>query len=190
MRKTRRALPIVLPALVVVGAIAVAGRAGKPALPPVPTLVEVTGAIRIEPDGVGDPQGVQVRFVDNSLLTCEYPGDDATQGPVFMSNPDKQPSLYVINVAGAMQKSLKYYYCAHKDHIGSTDSICTDTSHDPAYYYCLTIGHGITQAKNRNAEFDHVSFPVGSPWEISSKVDDAVVKKGTLQIATTYDVIQ
>jgi hypothetical protein len=190
MRKVRRTLRIVLPALVIVGILAVAGPAGKPTPRPAPTLVKVTGAIQIEPHGVGDPEGVQVRFFDSSLLTCEYPGDDATQGPVFISNPDKQPSLYVTNVAGSMQKSLRFRYCAHKSHIGSADSICTDTSHDPAYYYCLTIGHGVTQAKNRNAEFDHVTFPIGSPWEISSKVDDTVVKRGTLAIATTYDVIE
>jgi hypothetical protein len=90
-----------------------------------------------------------------------------------------------------MQTSLKYYYCVHSSHATSGDSICNNTSlHSPDYYYCLTIGHGITQTKSPNADFDHVTFPVGSPWEISWKVDNAVVKKGTLSIETTYDVVQ
>jgi len=193
MRKVRRTLPIVLAASVVLGILAVAGHAGKPTPQPVPSSVEVTGAIEIEPDGIGDPAGVQVTFLDPSLLTYVYPQVEATQGPVFISNPDRQshgqPSLYVVRIAGSMQTSLKYYYCAHSSHVGSGDLICNKTSHS-LYYYCLTIGHGITQEKSPTADFDHVTFPAGSPWEISSKVDNAVVKKGTLSIETTYDVMQ
>jgi len=192
MKKLRRTLPIILPAFAILGTLAVSGHAKKPVRPPVPTSVEVTGAIKIEPYGQGDPAGVQVRFVDSSLLSYVYPHDKATQGPVFISNPDRashrQPSLYVVR-AGRMLNALKYYYCAHEDHKGSTDLICNDDEHSPDYYYCLAIGHGITQTK-RPGNFDHVTFPVGSPWEISWKVDNSTVAEGTLSVETTYEVIE
>jgi hypothetical protein len=195
MKKLRRILTVSLSALVILVTLSVSGHAGKPTRPPVPTSVEVMGAIQIEPDGIGNPAGVRVRFLDPSLLTYVYPQVEATQGPVFISNPDRQsqgqPSLYVVRIAGSMQTSLKYYYCVHSSHVDSDDLICADTtSHSPDYYYCLTIGHGITQTKNPTTDFDHVVFPVGSPWEISWKVDNKVVKKGTLSIETTYDVIE
>ena len=182
MKKLRRILPIILPAFAILGTLAVSGHAGKPAPPPVPTWVKVTGAIT----GEGDPKAISVTF--DSSLAYAYP-EGCTQGPVFISNPDRTRSLYVILVAGRMRKALRYYYCAHKDHEGSTDLICNDGEHNPDYYYCLTIGHGITQKKNPTADFDHVTFPVSSPWEISWKVDDTVVKKGTLSVPVTYDVI-
>ena len=195
MKKLRRILPVILSALVILVAFSIPGHAGKPTRPPVPTLVEVMGAIQIEPDGIGNPAGVQVRFLDPSLLTYVYPQIEATQGPDFISNPDRQsqgqPSLYVVRIAGSMQTSLKYYYCVHSSHLDSDDLICEDTtSHSPNYYFCLTIGHGITQTKNPTTGFDHVVFPVGSPWEISWKVDNKVVKKGKLSIETTYDIIE
>jgi hypothetical protein len=194
MKKLRRILPVSFCALVILVILSVSGHAGKPTRPPVPTSVEVTGAIQIEPDGIGNPAGIQVRFLDPSLLTYVYPQIEATQGPVFISNPDRQsqgqPSLYVVRVAGSMQTSLRYYYCVHISHVGSRESICNTTSHSPDYYYCLTIGHGIMQTKNPTTDFDHVLFPVGSPWEISWKVDNKVVKKGTLSIEATYDVIE
>ena len=193
MKKLRRTLPIILSAFAILGTLAVSGHAKKPAPPPVPTLVEVTGAIKVEPDGTGDPEGIQVTFVDSSLLSYVYPHDDATQGPVFISNPDRashgQPSLYVVRIAGSMRTSLRFWYCAHKDHVGTEDLLCEDPVGHENYYYCLTIGHGITQTK-RPGNFDHVTFPVGSPWSISSKETMSVVKEGTLSIKTTYDVVE
>lgn len=87
-----------------------------------------------------------------------------------------------------MQTSLRYWYCAHNDHVGTRDLLCEDPGHEN-YYYCLTIGHGITH-KKRPGNYDHVIFPIGSPWEISSKETLSVVKEGTLSIETTYDVIE
>lgn len=193
MKNLRRTLPIILSAVAILGTLAVSGHAKKPAPSPVPTLVEVTGAIKIKPNGQGDPARVQVEFVDPSLLTYVYPHDDATQGPVFISNPDRQshrqPSLYVIRIAGSMQTSLRYWYCTHKDHVGTEDLLCEDPVGHENYYYCLTIGHGITQTKHPG-NYDHVIFPVGSPWSISSKETLSVVKEGTISIETTYDVIE
>jgi len=44
--------------------------------------------------------------------------------------------------------------------------------------------------KKRPGEYDHVVFPIGSPWEIGSKETMSVVKEGTTSIETTYDVIE
>ena len=183
MKKLRRTLPIILPAFAFLGTLAVSSHAKKPVRPPEPTWVKVTGAIT----GEGDPQAISVTF-DDSLAYAYPPG--CMQGPVFISNPDRTRSLYVIRIAGPMRTALRYYYCAHEDHEGSADLVCNNEEHNPDYYYCLTIGHGITQKKKPSANFDHVTFAVGSPWEISWKVGSTVVKKGKLRTAVTYDVVE
>jgi hypothetical protein len=183
MKKLSRTLSIILPALAILGTLAVSSHAKKPVRPPAPTSVEVQGTIQ----GTGDPKAIRVRFDDSFAHT--YPAG-CTQGPVFISNPDRTDSLNVIRIAGPMRTALRYYYCAHKDHEGSADLVCNDEAHNPNYYYCLTIGHGITEKKKPKANYDHVTFLVGSPWEISRKVDNAVVKAGELSAAVTYDVVE
>lgn len=183
MKKVRKTLPIVIPAFAILGILAVSGHAKKPSPLPEPT-VTVTGAI----EGTGDPEAIRVTF-DESLV-YEYPGDDATQGPVFISNPDYPPSLKIVLSASAPPrgKYLKYYYCVHKDHVGSTELKCSEASHSPDYYYCLEIHGGISQKKGR--AFDHVVFPVDSPWNISWKKDDSIVVSDRLKIETKFDVIK
>jgi hypothetical protein len=183
VKRLRRNLPLILLAVAILGMITVSGHAKKPAPPPVPTSVEVTGPIQ----GTGDPNAIRVTFDDSLAYT--YPAG-CTQGPVFISNPDRTRSLYVINIAGPMRKALRYYYCAHEDHENSIHLICNNDEHNPNYYHCLTIGHDITKNKNPNADFDHVIFPTGSPWGISWKYDNSTVAEGTLSIETTYDVIE
>jgi hypothetical protein len=45
MKKLKRTLPLILPAFVILVELSFSGHAGKPTRPPVPTSVEVTGAI-------------------------------------------------------------------------------------------------------------------------------------------------
>jgi hypothetical protein len=181
MRKVRKTLPIFIPAFAILGILVVSVHAKKPSPPPEPT-VTVTGVI----EGTGDPKAIRVTFDES--LAYEYPGEDATRGPVFISNPDYPPSLHIAFYV-PRTKVLRYYYCAHKDHVHSPDLICKDASHSPYYYYCLEIIGGITQKKGLN-DTDHVVFPVGSPWRISWKYDNSTIAEGTLSVETTYDVIE
>ena len=183
MKKLRRTLSIIFPALAMLGTLAVSSHAKKPVRPPAPTSVEVQGAIQ----GTGDPKAIRVTFDDS--LAHTYPAG-CTQGPVFISNPDRTDSLNVLQIAGPMRIAMMYYYCAHEDHAGSADLVCHDEAHNPGYYYCLTIGHGVTGKKKPKANYDHVSFPIGSPWEISWKVDNSVVKAGELSSVVTYDIVE
>lgn len=181
MKKLRRTLPTILPASAILVILAASGHAKKPAPPPEAT-VTVAGVITAE----GDPRAIRVTF--DSSLDFDYPGD-ATDGLEFVSNPDYPPSLKIVFGVPRLKKFLRYYYCVHRDHEDSPDLTCTDASHSPDYYYCLTISDGITQTKNPR-DTDHVTFPAGSPWNISSKQTMSVVKEGTLSIETTYDVTQ
>jgi len=181
MKKVRKTLPIVITAFTILGILSVSGHAKKPSPPPEPT-VTVTGAIQ----GTGDPEAIRVTFDES--LAYEYPGDDATQGPEFISNPDYPPSLKIFISTPTTTKELRYYYCTHNSHASSDDLICDDPTHSPDYYFCLLIGGGISQKKGR--PFDHVVFPVDSPWNISWKKDDSIVASGRLSIETKFDVIK
>jgi hypothetical protein len=173
MRKVRKTLPIVIPAFAILGILAVSSHAKKPTPPPEPT-VTVTGAI----EGTGNPKAIRITFVDSELVAV-YPDRSPCW---FISNPDYPPSLKIINSAPPC-KHLRYYYCTG-DH-NENDLICTNPSHDPDDYYCLTISDGITQKKNPN-DTDHVFFPAGRPWQISWKKDNSIVASGTIGIDTTY----
>jgi len=180
MTKIRKTLTIVLSASAILGILVVSGHAKKPSPPPEPT-VAVTGVITAE----NNPEAINVMFDDS--LSYDYPGD-ATDGLEFISNPDYPPSLKIINSAPPA-KHLRYYYCVHKDHEGSGETLCNDTSHSPYYYYCLTIKDGITQKKSPR-DINHVVFPEGYPWSISWKYDNSIVAEGILSTETTYDVIE
>jgi hypothetical protein len=175
MRKVRKTLPIVIPAFVILGILAVSGHAKKPSPPPEPT-VTVMGGI----EGEGDPAMIRITFADSSFGDV-YPSDSS-----FISNPDSPPSLRIFLSTTGKTKVLRYYYCTHNSHVGPDDLICDDTLHNPDYYYCLRIGGGISQKKGR--AFDHIVFPVGSPWIISWKKDNSIVASGTLSTETKYDV--
>ncbi len=185
MRKVRNALPIVLTTLAILGLLAVAGYAGKPA-PSMPTWVKVTGAIT----GEGDPDWIRVTF-DRSI---DFPRPDSshTLGQVFISNPDSPPplpenapSLWVTG-AGANLKQLHYFFCAHESHYqdGSTDLRCEAGEAHYDYYYCLLIFRGRTQKSGA------VVFPKDSNWEIRRKKDPQMtVARGTLDMPVTYEAI-
>jgi hypothetical protein len=179
MRKVRNTLPIVLPALVILGMLAVAGHAGKP-VPPVPT-VTVSGGI----EGTGNPKATRITFADLSFRDS-YPQPDGKPVPSFPSNPD---APLTISAAGGNRKTLMYCYCVHPDHLSSNETVCSHDqtpSHDP-YYYCLWIHGGVQQQKSTSGE---VVFPVGSPWYINSKAEMKTVAQGTLLTPVAYKVLE
>jgi len=187
MRKARAILPVVLPALAILAVLTVSSQAEKPSSPPgqpkpepVPSRIEVGGAIR----GEGDPKEIPVTFFDSSLLTFEYPLPDSTQGPLFISNPDYPPSL-TVSGPGMNMKQLKYYYCVHASHVGQSERLCGDPVGHKNYYYCLLIGGGVVQKKSPTSR---VTFAAGSPWRLSSKATMSTVATGTLSAQATYDV--
>lgn len=176
MRKARTTLPIVISALVILGVLAVAGRAEKPSLPPgqpkpAPSSIRVGGAI----SGEGSPAEIRVTFVDSSFGYSE--------GSCFLSNPDYPPSLTVTG-PGANMKQLRYYYCVNPDHPAGA-SMCGDPLNHGDDYYCLQIGGGTAQKKS---DTGRVTFPIGSPWVISSKATMSRVAEGTLSVPVTYEV--
>lgn len=177
MKKVRKTLPIVIPAFAILGILSVSGHAKKPSPPPEPT-VTVSGGI----EGEGDPAMIRITFTDSSFEGVY------TQNSSFISNPDYPPSLKIFIGTPATTKELRYYYCTHNSHADSDDLICNDPTHSPDYYFCLLIGGGISQKKGR--AFDHVVFPVGSPWNISWKKDDSIVASGRLRIETKFDFIK
>jgi hypothetical protein len=170
MRKVRRTLPIVLPALAILGLLAVAGHAAKP-VPPVPK-VSVTGGIV----GTGTPTAIRVTFADSSFATA-YPGARS-----FISNPD---APLTIIAAGGNSRTLMYCYCTNSNHPPGALS-CTDSSHDPDYY-CLWIHGGVQQRKSTSGE---VVFPAGSSWQINSKVPKGFFASGTLSSEVIYQVLE
>jgi hypothetical protein len=179
MRKVRNTLPIVLPALVILGMLAVAGHAGKP-VPPVPT-VTVSGGI----EGTGNPKAIRITFADLSFRDS-YPQPDGKPVPSFPSNPD---APLTIIAAGGNSRTLMYCYCVHPDHL-SNETVCNQIpSHDP-YYYCLWIFGGVQQRKSTSGE---VVFPAGSSWQINSKVPPPPgndLYHGTLDGEVRYNVTQ
>ncbi len=197
MRKVRRTLPIVLPALVILGILAVAGHAGKPTPPPLPTSVKLTGGIEIQSaDNTGDPTRVRVKFIDSSLR-IPYPITDPetyTTGQEFISNPDYSysppmppdtPSLSVTDTSA--NKTLAYFYCANILHQGKgTAELRCEIEGHADYYYCLVLLGGRLQKTGA------VVFPTGSSWMINKKtpLPGINVARGTLGAPVTYQVIQ
>jgi hypothetical protein len=177
MRKVRKTLSIVILAFAILGILVVSVHAKKPSPRPEPT-VTVSGGI----EGEGDPAMIRITFADSSFEDV-YP-----QNSSFISNPDYPPSLKIFIGTPATTKELRYYYCTHNSHADSDDLICDDPTHSPDYYYCLLIGGGISKKKGR--PFDHVVFPVDSPWNISWKKDNSIVASGTLNTETAYDLVQ
>jgi len=176
MRKVRNTLPIVLAALAILGLLAVAGHAGKPASEkPVPTRVAVTGGI----DGTGSPAAIRVTFLDGSFAST------GLMGLPVISNPD---APLTISGAGVNSRTLMYCYCVHPDHRSTDESVCSQTpSHDP-YYYCLWIHGGVQQRKSTSGE---IVFPAGSIWHINSKVPwGEVPYQGTLMGEVRYNVTE
>jgi len=99
MRKAKNLLPIVVATFAILGLLAVAGHAGKPA--PLPMSVQLTGGIEIQSaDHTGDPTSARVAFIDPSLWIT-YPDGTYSQLQEFVSNPDyarippDTPSLWV-----------------------------------------------------------------------------------------------
>lgn len=191
MRKVTRTLPIVLPALMTLGLLAVTGRAGKPA-PSMPTWVKLTGGIKIESaDNTGDPTRVRVTFVDRSINFVPDPHfPDYTTGQ-FISNPDYSPwlppdtpSLWVATTG--KDRTLQYFFCANNLHAGKgTDDLRCEISAHADYYYCLVISGGKVQKTGA------VVFPTGSSWQINKKQNpQGSFAHGTLSMPVTYEVIR
>jgi|GEM_PF-2482380 len=198
MRKVRRTLPIVLPASMILGMLAVAGHAGKPLPPPLPTSVKLTGGIEIQAtNNTGDPTRVRVKFIDSSLR-IPYPITDPetyTKGQEFISNPDYSysppmpPDTPSLSVTGtSANKTLAYFYCANILHEGkgATDLRCGLSAEHADYYYCLVISGGKAQKTGV------VVFPTGSNWMINKKTPSpgSTVAQGTLGAPVTYKVMQ
>ena len=193
MRKARRALPVVLIGLAMSALLAVTGHAGKPA-PVWPTAVEVTGGIKILPDGTGDPRQVRVQFAD-SAIDIPRSGPDCTTGREFISNPDYSqsppmpPDTPSLSVTGtSANKTLAYFYCAHILHEGegTADLRCGLSAEHADYYYCLVLLGGKLQKTGA------VVFPTGSGWMINKKTPKpgSTVAQGTLGAPVTYKVIR
>jgi len=193
MRKVKRTLPIVLPAFAILGILAVAGYAGKPA-PVWPTLVQVTGGIEILPDGTGNPRAVRVHFADASI---DFPpsGSDCTTGREFISNPDYShsppmpPDTPSLSVTGtSANKTLAYFYCANILHQGkgAADLRCELSAEHADYYYCLVLLGGRLQKTGA------VVFPTGGSWMINKKTPSpgSTVARGILGTPVTYQVLQ
>jgi hypothetical protein len=172
MKKPRRTLLIVLPALAILGTLAVAGHAGKPGKP-LPAVALTGGLV-----GTGDATAIRVTFADSSFDAVYGQGAD----PTFISNPDG--SLTISN-APRNNKTLTYYYCVHPDHARSDDSVCGDPAHARYYYYGLRLLGGIPARKGDN---DHVRFPPGSMWTIGWEETRTVVAWGTLSSEVRYDI--
>ncbi len=189
MRNVSRTRSIVLPVLAILGALAVAGHAGKPV--PLPTLVKLTGGIQIQSaDNTGDPTRVHIKFNDSSLH-ISYPDATYTQFQEFVSNPDYSPwlpsdtpSLWVTG-SGA-NRTLQYFYCAHILHEHTGDLRCELSELHADHYYCLVISGGKTQKTGA------VVFPTGSNWKINKKTPSPgyTVAEGTLGAPVTYKATQ
>ena len=190
MRKARRFLPIVLPALAILGLLAVAGHAGKPA-PVWPTTVEVTGGIEILPSGTGDPRQVRVEFADSSIVIPRS-GPDCATGREFISNPDYShsppmpPDTPSLSVTGtSANKTLGYFYCAHNVHEGTGELRCAFPADHADYYYCLVLLGGKLQKTGA------VVFSKDCGWEIRKKQNpEDRITYGKLSTPVTYKVIR
>lgn len=180
MKKLRMILALVAAVGVIVGIVAAAGRADKPASPPgqskpEPVLVLVTGAIT----GEGNPYEIS--------LTFAYASFDGL-ARLYVANPDYPPALKVAG-PGKVNRRLTYYYCdgTHED-----SGICNVSKHDPGNYKCLAIYDG-----TENKKTGQVTFPAGSSWRITQKVvsetgdiSGTLFAEGTLATPVTYEVLE
>ena len=188
MRKVRRTLPVVLPALAILGLLAVSSQARRPTPPP-PTI-QVVGGIKILPNGTTtDPTNVRVQFDDESFVT----GCPLWAGKSFPANADRSPALYtVIMRAGppdTLDRRLRFYFCAHPSHTDQ-ELRCQDPTEHSDYYYCLNLLDGQTTGKGRG-DLNHLTYPPGTFWNIGKKVvDGSTVPQGNLVTETTYDVTE
>jgi hypothetical protein len=188
MRKVRKTLSIVVAASAILVMLAVAGHAKKPAPPAEPTI-QVLGGIMVLPEGTTtDATNVRVRFADDSFGRFDW-----LAGKSFPANADRSPALHAINqYTGTEDRRLKFYFCADPSHQGETgedDLRCQDPERHSAHYYALNLHDGQTTVKGRGG-LDHLIFPPGTLWTISSKVDNSTVAQSNLVTETTYDVIQ
>ena len=174
MKRAKTAVPILLPLLLVVGILAVSGRADKPDYPPglSASTVLLTGAI----SGTGDPAHMKITFSDDSC------GADL-EGRTVVANPDGR---FGVNGVGHGPNVLYYYYCA-ADHYDSDVDCCNDSTHDPDYYYVVRIFGGVLEGKGNDTR---VIFAAGSSWTISWKVSGQISSQGTLAAPVTYTVLQ
>ena len=165
--KVKVILSIILPVLLVVGTLAVSGHAKKPH-PPHPEQVSVSGAIV----GTGDPSLMGIVFVDTF-------GDDV--GPQ-VSNPDGPLAVYGTRKG---PRTLRYYYCNAPSH-GNPDQCDNPDEHDPSNYKALFIYGGTLEGKAHDTQ---IVFPVGSIWEVRSKVLMGVEFSDILENEVTYRIL-
>lgn len=168
MKKVKVVLSVVLPVLLIIGTFAVSGHADKPPSPPgqsEPVQISVSGAI----EGIGDPAHMGIEFIDTF-------GDDV--GPQ-VSNPDGPLAVFGTRKG---PRTLRYYYCDAVYH-DDPDQCDNPGEHDPSSYKALMIYGGALEGKR---ETERIVFPVGSEWEVRSKVLMGVEFSGTLENEIIY----
>lgn len=168
MKKVKVVSAIVLPVLLIMGAFVVSVYADKPPSPPglsKPVQISVSGAI----EGIGDPAHMGIEFIDTF-------GDDT--GPQ-VSNTDGPLAVYGTRKG---PRTLRYYYCNAADH-DDPDQCDNPGDHDPSNYKALVIYGGALEGRK---ETERIVFPVGSEWEVRSKVLMGVEFSGTLENEIIY----
>ena len=170
MDKVKVVSAIVVPVLLILGALVVSVHADKPPSPPglsKPVQISVSGAI----EGIGDPAHMGIKFIDTF-------GNAANTGPQ-VSNPDGP-----LAVLGTRKgpRTLRYYYCNAAYHEDS-DQCDNPLEHDPLNYKALMIYGGALEGKKKT---ERIVFPVGSKWEVMSKVLMGVEFSGTLEREIVY----
>ena len=160
----------ILSTLAFLGIFEASSQAGKPSLQPGAPTIVLSGAI----EGIGWATAIRVDFGRSF-------GKPALS---VIANPDFSAAVYV-NGVNRQSRTLLFYYCESPEHSRTPDLVCNDPNHSPHYYKCLRIKGGIPQPKS-----DQVIFPVGSPWDISSKETMSSIASGILQTAVSYDVLK
>ena len=168
MKKVKVVSATVIPILLIVGILAVSVYADKPPSPPglsKPVQISVSGAI----EGIGDPAHMGIEFIDIF-------GDDV--GPQ-VGNPDGPLAVFGTRKG---PRTLKYYYCNAVYH-DDADQCDNSLEHDPLNYKALMIYGGALEGKK---ETERIVFPVGSKWEVLSKVLMGVEFSGALEREIIY----
>ena len=167
--KVKVILSIILPVLLIMGILAVSGHAKKPPSPPgLSKPVSVSGAI----NGVGAPARIAISFDGQSFVNKGH-------NDLYVANPDGG-----LRVFGTRKgpRTLRYYYCNAAYHEDS-DQCDNPLEHDPLNYKALMIYGGALEGKK---ETERIVFPVGSKWEVRSKVLMGVEFSGTLEREIIY----